>query len=59
MDRERIVVTGMAINTPLGDSLDGFLEALLAGRSALSRWKRLDTSRIYAKIGGDLSTRRC
>ena len=32
----RIVVTGMAINTPLGDTLDGFLEALIAGRSALS-----------------------
>jgi 3-oxoacyl-(acyl-carrier-protein) synthase len=55
LDRERIVVTGMAVNTPLGDGLDGFLEGLLAGRSALSRWKRLDTSRIYAKIGADLS----
>lgn len=53
--RDRIVVTGMAINTPLSDTLDGFLEALLAGRSALSRWKTLDTSRIYSKVGADLS----
>jgi 3-oxoacyl-(acyl-carrier-protein) synthase len=45
----------MAINTPLGDTLDGFLAGLLAGRSALSRWKTLDTSRIYAKVGADLS----
>jgi 3-oxoacyl-[acyl-carrier-protein] synthase I len=45
----------MAINTPLGDTLDGFLDGLLAGRSALSRWKALDTSRIYAKVGADLS----
>jgi 3-oxoacyl-(acyl-carrier-protein) synthase len=51
----RIAVTGMAINTPLGDTLDGFLEALLAGRSALGYWKALDTSRIYAKVGADLS----
>lgn len=45
----------MAINTPLGDTLDGFLSALLAGRSALSNWKQLDTSRIYSKVGADLS----
>ena len=52
---ERIAITGMSINTPLGDTLDGFLEGLLAGRSALSRWKTLDTSRIYAKVGADLT----
>lgn len=52
---ERIAVTGMAINTPLADTTEGFLEALLAGRSALTRWKQLDTSRIYSKVGADLS----
>ena len=51
----RIAVTGMAINTPLGDTLDRFLDGLLAGRSAISRWKGIDTSRIYAKVGADLS----
>ena len=45
----------MAINTPLGDTLDGFCEGLLAGRSAVSRFKALDTSNIYAKVGADLS----
>ncbi|PWU11188.1 MAG: beta-ketoacyl-ACP synthase [Terriglobia bacterium] len=52
---ERIAVTGMAINTPVADTLDGFLQALLAGRSAVSRWKGIDTSRIYSKVGADLS----
>jgi 3-oxoacyl-[acyl-carrier-protein] synthase I len=52
---KRIVITGMAINTPLGDTLEGFLSGLLAGRSALSRWKAIDTSRIYSKVGADLS----
>lgn len=52
---ERIAVTGMSINTPLGDTLDGFLEGLLSGRSALTNWKKLDTSRIYSKVGADLS----
>ncbi|MBN2196433.1 MAG: beta-ketoacyl-[acyl-carrier-protein] synthase family protein [Polyangiaceae bacterium] len=45
----------MSINTPLGDTLDGFIEGLLAGRSALSNWKKFDTSRIYSKVGADLS----
>lgn len=45
----------MSINTPLGDTLDGFIEGLLAGRSALSRWKNIDVSRCYSKIGADLS----
>src|SRR5215813_13240816 len=52
---KRVVITGMAINTPLGDTLEGFWSGLLAGRSALSRWKTLDTSRIYSKVGADLS----
>lgn len=52
---ERIVITGMAINTPLGDTLDGFLAKLLAGTSALSNWKTIDVSRCYSKVGADLS----
>ena len=51
----RIVITGMSINTPLGDALDGFLSSLLAGRSAITRWKAIDSSQIYSKVGGDLS----
>jgi len=51
----RVVITGMAINTPLADTLDGFLKGLLAGRSAVTNWKTLDTSRIYSKVGADLS----
>lgn len=54
-DHQRIVITGMSINTPLGDTLEDFAEALFAGRSAITRWRGLDTSRIYTKIGGDLT----
>lgn len=45
----------MSINTPLGDTLEGFLGALMAGRSAITRWKTIDADRIYSKVGGDLS----
>ncbi|HEY4180515.1 MAG TPA: beta-ketoacyl-[acyl-carrier-protein] synthase family protein [Kofleriaceae bacterium] len=52
---ERIVISGMAINTPIGDTLDGFLANLYAGKSALSNWKTIDISRCYSKVGADLS----
>src|SRR5215475_9410358 len=52
---EPVVVTGMAINTPLADTLDGFLDALLAGRSAITRWHPFDSPLACAAVGGDLS----
>jgi 3-oxoacyl-(acyl-carrier-protein) synthase len=52
---ERVVVTGMSVNTAIGDTLDGFRDALLAGRSALTNWKAFPTDRIYSKVGADLS----
>jgi len=51
----RVVVTGMSVNTAIGDTLDGFLSSLLAGRSAISRWSAFPTDRVYSKVGGDLS----
>jgi 3-oxoacyl-(acyl-carrier-protein) synthase len=45
----------MSINTPLGDTLGSFCDALLAGRSAITRWKTIDADKIYSKVGGDLS----
>jgi 3-oxoacyl-(acyl-carrier-protein) synthase len=44
----------MAVNTPVADTLDGFYAALLDGRSAATRWRSVDTTRTYAKIGADL-----
>ena len=54
LTEKRIAITGMAINTPLADDLDGYLDALLAGRSAITLWKSFDTSRIYSKVAADL-----
>ena len=55
MLKKRIVITGMAINTPIGDTLDGFTDNLLAGKSALCNWKELDVTNYYSKVGGDMS----
>ena len=52
---KRIVVTGMGINTPIGDNLDDFYNNLIAGKSAISKWKWLKNDAVYSKVGGDLS----
>ncbi len=52
---KRVVVTGMAVNTPLGDTLDCFFDNLIAGKSAVTRWRGVDTANIYTKVGADLS----
>jgi 3-oxoacyl-(acyl-carrier-protein) synthase len=44
----------MGIVTPIGECLTDYLEALTAGRSGITRWKKMD-ERIDSKIGGDMS----
>jgi 3-oxoacyl-(acyl-carrier-protein) synthase len=53
--QKRIVVTGMGINTPIGDNLEDFYRNLIAGKSAISKWKWLENDAVYSKVGGDLS----
>src|SRR5918993_256034 len=52
---KRIAITGMSINTPLSDTLPGFLDGLMTGRSAVSNWKAFSTDNVYSKVGSDLS----
>jgi 3-oxoacyl-(acyl-carrier-protein) synthase len=52
---KRIVITGLGINTPIGDDLDTFYANLLAGKSAITRWKWQKNENVYSKVGGDLS----
>ncbi len=53
--QKRVVVTGMGINTPLGDTLDKFYQGLISGTSAITQWKFLQNPAVYSKVGGDLS----
>jgi 3-oxoacyl-(acyl-carrier-protein) synthase len=53
--QKRVVVTGMGINTPIGDNLDDFYNNLIAGKSAISKWKWLNNPAVYSKVGGDIS----
>ena len=52
-DTRRVVVTGMGVVTPLGESPAEFSASLRAGRSGITRWKHMD-ERTLSKIGGDM-----
>ncbi len=52
--KKRIVITGMGMNTPIGDNPDTFFKNLIAGKSGIKKMSSLDTSMIRCKIGGDL-----
>ncbi len=53
--RRRVVCTGMAVITKLGDELDEFYGNLIEGRSGVGHWTFHDDGRVYCKVGGDLS----
>ncbi len=53
-ERPRVVVTGMGVVTPMGETVETYREALFAGRSGVTRWKNADRY-AYSKVGGDLS----
>ena len=51
---KRIVITGMATINPLGDTVDGYYQNLIAGKSGITEWKSLDLSNCENRVGGDL-----
>lgn len=55
MSSKRIVISGMSVNTLLGDTLDTFYAGLLSGRSTIGPWKFFNTGNVYSKVGADLS----
>lgn len=57
--KRRAVITGMGTINPLGDTLEGYYQNLIAGKSGIRRWKSLDMSDIECKIGGDLGDYDC
>jgi 3-oxoacyl-(acyl-carrier-protein) synthase len=51
----RVVVTGLGINTRLGDDLDTYYRNLIAGRSGITNWTFFEHQGVYSKVGGDLT----
>ena len=50
-EKKRVVVTGMGVMTPIGDNLEDYYNNLIAGKSAITNWRSLDTSKIRCKWG--------
>jgi 3-oxoacyl-[acyl-carrier-protein] synthase II len=51
----RVVVTGMGTINPLGASVDGFWEGLVAGKSAISPITRFDASNFRVKVCAEVN----
>ncbi len=49
---EQVVITGMGVISPLGNSVDSFWERLAGGQSGVSRIESFDTARFKTKIAG-------
>lgn len=52
MQRKRVVVTGMGMVSPLGNSVSSNWDALMAGRSGIGFIERFDASGYATRIGG-------
>ncbi len=54
MSKRRVVVTGMGLLSPVGNSLDSAWSALLAGRSGIGPITHFDTSAFATRIAGEV-----
>ncbi|MFS8639835.1 MAG: beta-ketoacyl-[acyl-carrier-protein] synthase II, partial [Symbiobacteriaceae bacterium] len=50
----RVVVTGLGLISPLGNSVRANWEAVLAGRSGIGPITRFDASRLPTRIAGEV-----
>ncbi len=52
--RRRVVVTGLGIISPVGNSVDDAWASLMAGRSGITRITRFDPAAFASQIAGDV-----
>jgi len=52
--RRRVVITGMGVITPLGDTLEGMFQAQLEGRSGVSYNRLFDASKFHTRIAAQV-----
>ena len=54
MSRRRVVITGLGIISPVGNTVAEAWESILAGRSGITRVSRFDASRLPCQIAGEV-----
>ena len=54
MAKRRVVVTGLGMLSPLGNSVEDTWSRLIAGQSGIDYITRFDTEQFSVKIGGEL-----
>ena len=54
MQRRRVVVTGLGIISPVGNTVPQAWESVLAGKSGIGRVTRFDPSRLASQIAGEV-----
>jgi 3-oxoacyl-[acyl-carrier-protein] synthase II len=54
LSKRRVVVTGLGIISPVGNSIDEAWASLMAGRSGISRIDRFDASAFSCQIAGNV-----
>lgn len=52
--KRRVVITGMDTINPLGDTLEGYYNNLIAGKSGIKQWTTLKLDGLSCRIGGDI-----
>ncbi|MBU3933296.1 MAG: beta-ketoacyl-ACP synthase II [Candidatus Omnitrophica bacterium] len=54
MDRRRVVITGLGVISPVGNSIDEFWSSLIAGKSGISRITQFDPAQYDSQIAGEV-----
>ncbi len=52
--KRRVVITGMGVVTPIGNTVAEFWESLKAGKGGITAITRFDTSKFTARIAGEV-----
>jgi len=54
VSKRRVVVTGLGMVTPLGNSVDETWENILAGKSGIAPIDHFDTTEFSVRFGGSI-----
>src|SRR3990167_251527 len=54
VEKNRVVVTGIGIITPIGTGIDSFWESSIKGRSGISTISRFNVERYPTRVAGEI-----